>query len=224
MAPSATEAAQGAQAAQGEPTQIMVRVVSHDAKILGTGVGGARVTIWDARTGSLPAQGVQEGGTGDTQQIMMEPRTRGGTVFDTDRAAGFLAELDLTAPTQVRIEAEGPLGTAHATQKATRTMFLVPGNHVLGEGVILEFYGFTVELLEPEADLSRAVGTNLPVLARARLDFSGETSIYQGTLKVPLETDLTGLSLQILAMDPEVGNFGMVERFFDEIGRGQSSD
>lgn len=33
-----------------------------------------------------------------------------------------------------------------------------------------------------------------------------------------------GLTLQVLAMDPGKGNFGIVERNFDEEYRGQSSD
>jgi hypothetical protein len=242
-----------------QPTQVMVRVVAHDAKIIGSAVGGARVTIWDARTGALLAQGVQEGGTGDTQHIMVDARTRGGTVFDTDRAGGFLAELDLAAPTQVRIEAEGPLGAAQAIQRSSRTLLMVPGNHILGEGVILELHGFTVELLEPDSDLSRTAGSELAVRARvtmlcgcptepggmwdssgytievriargeevldrAALHFSGETSIYEGRIRVPADENLTGLSLQVIAMDPQAGNFGMVERPFEGIGRGQSSD
>ena len=39
--------------------------------------------------------------------------------------------------------------------------------------------------------------------------------------KVPAEG---GLTLQVLAMDPSTGNFGMVEKPFDESGAGQSSE
>lgn len=62
------------------------------------------------------------------------------------------------------------------------------------------------------------------VLDRAALHFSGETSIYEGRIRVPADENLTGLSLQVIAMDPQAGNFGMVERPFEGIGRGQSSD
>ncbi|MDA1184622.1 MAG: hypothetical protein O2930_08260 [Acidobacteria bacterium] len=156
-------------ATQGTATRVMIRVVSHDAKIIGSAVGGARITVLDARTGSLLARGVQEGGTGDTQRLVVEPRARGQHVFDTEGAAGFLAELNLTRPTQVRIEAEGPLGTPQASQRISRTMLLVPGYDVLGEGVVLELYGFTVELLEPSGDLHGAPGTEIAVRARVTM-------------------------------------------------------
>ena len=238
------------------PTQVMIRATSHDAKIIGTGVGGARISVFNALTGSLLARGIQEGGTGSTPMLMQEPRVRGESIYDTDGAAGFLAELELGEPTQVRIEAEGPLGTPHASQRVTRTMLLVPGQHVLGDGVLLVLQGFTVELLEPLGDLTRAAGTELPVQARVTmlcgcptepggiwdssdytiearilqdgkvleavaLAFSGETSIYEGRISVPIGE---GLTLQVLAMDPAKGNFGVVERSFDEEYRGQSSE
>lgn len=159
----------GSAIAQDTTTRVMIRVVSHDAKIIGSAVGGARITVRDARTGSLLARGVQEGGTGDTQQLVVEPHARGQQVFDTEGAAGFLAELALTRPTQVRIEAEGPLDTPHASQRVSRTMLLVPGYDVLGDGVILELYGFTVELLEPSGDLHDAPGTEIAVRARVTM-------------------------------------------------------
>ena len=150
-------------------TRIMIRVVAHDAKIIGSAVGGVRITIRNAQTGSLLAQGVQLGGTGDTRRIIREPRARGASVFDTERAAGFLAELELEEPTQIRIEAEGPLEMTDAIQRVSRTMFVVPGQDVLGDGVILEMYGFTVELIEPTSDLTKAAGKEVVVRARVTM-------------------------------------------------------
>lgn len=156
-------------AAQGTMTRVMIRAVAHDAKIIGSGVGGARIAVWNAETGTLLARGVQEGGTGDTRQLIIEPRVRGESAFDTEGAAGFLAELELEEPTPVRIEAEGPLGTTHAVQRASHTMLLVPGQHVLGNGVILELYGFTVELLEPASNPKDSAGSEIPVRARVTM-------------------------------------------------------
>ena len=256
LAGTAVAAPHALRAQETRATQLMIRATSHDTKIIGTGVGGVRISVFDARTGSLLARGIQEGGTGSTPMLVEEPRVRGASVYDTDGAAGFLAELELDEPTQVRIEAEGPLGTPHASQRVTKTMLLVPGHDVLGDGVILVLQGFTVELIEPLGDLTRAVGAELPVEARvtmlrgcptepggvwasndytiearvvrdgtvlesAALAFSGETSIYEGRISVPAGE---GLTLQVLAMDPGKGNFGMVERSFDEEYRGQSSD
>ena len=130
------------------PTKVLVRVTANDAKILGSGVGGARITIRDAKTGELLAEGVQEGSTGNTG-LIMGIRERGATVYETEGAAGFIAELALSHPTRVLITGEGPLDTPHAMQVASRSLLLVPGQDVLGEGVILELLGFTVELLSP---------------------------------------------------------------------------
>ena len=47
--------------AQTTPTRVMIRVVAHDAKIIGSGVGGARVTVTEVETGRVLASGVQEG-------------------------------------------------------------------------------------------------------------------------------------------------------------------
>lgn len=162
MAPSLLEA-------QGTTTRVMIRAVANDAKIIGSGVGGARISVYDALTGELLDRGIQEGGTGDTRKLVTQPRERGESVYDTDGAAGFLAELELEEPTRVRIEAEGPLGTSHATQRASSTMVLVPGQDVLGDGVILELYGFTVELLEPTSNPREMAGSEIPVRARVTM-------------------------------------------------------
>lgn len=130
------------------PTKVLVRVTANDAKILGSGVGGARITIRDAETGAVLAEGVQEGSTGNTG-LIMGTRERGATVYETEGAAGFLAEVALAHPTRVVITGEGPLDTPHAMQVASRTLLLIPGQDVVGEGVILELLGFTVELLSP---------------------------------------------------------------------------
>ncbi len=136
-------------------TRVLVRVTANDAKILGSGVGGARITVRDARTGKVLAEGVQEGSTGNTG-LIMGTRERGATVYETEGAAGFLAELALSQPTQILITGEGPLDTPHAMQVASRTLLAIPGEDVLGEGVILELLGFTVDPVSP------ADGTEVP--------------------------------------------------------------
>lgn len=135
--------------AQVTPTKLLVRVVANDAKIIGSGVGGARIVIRDASTGEVLATGIQEGSTGDTQLIMRDPIERGGKVFDTPGAAGYTAMLQLSKPTQVEVVVEGPLGTAHAMQRASKTVLMVPGQDLEGEGVIVVLYGFTVEIQSP---------------------------------------------------------------------------
>lgn len=149
-----------------EPTTILVRVLSHDAKLIGSGVGGARVTVRDADSGEVLAEGEHQGETGDTGLIMREPRQRGATVYDTEGAAVFRAELRIEEPTVVEIVAEGPLDTPQATQRASKTLLVVPGFDFLGEGVVLELYGFRVTL---ETPARVAAGDEIPVRATVRM-------------------------------------------------------
>jgi hypothetical protein len=138
--------------AQEQETVVTVRVLAHDAKLIGSGVGGAAVSIRDAETGELLAKGVHEGGTGDTNLIMRMPADRGATRLATDGAAAFLATLMLAEPTRVEIHAEAPLGSPPEERvRTTRTVLLLPGMDVMGEGIVMELYGFTVGILAPEA-------------------------------------------------------------------------
>ncbi len=150
-----------------ETTQVLVRVTAKDAKIIGSGVGGAHVTVRDLETSKLLAEGIQEGSTGSTEQIM-ESWERGAPIFDSEGAGSFLAQLDVSRPTRVLIEARGPLGAPHAEQFASKSLLVIPGHHVLGEGVILELNGFTVELLAP-TESRVAAGRSLPVRARVTM-------------------------------------------------------
>lgn len=159
----------GAAAAAGVPTRVQVRVVSRDAKLIGDGVGGARVTIRDAQTGVLLKEGIQTGGSGDSERLMRTPRARGAALYDTPGAAGFLATLLLERPTVVEITGEGPLGVAQATLKASKTLLLVPGQDVLGDGVVLEIHGFAVEITSPSAGTEARAGGELEVRATVRM-------------------------------------------------------
>ena len=149
----------------GKETKVMIRAVARDAKVIGTHVGGARITVRDVATGEILAQGVQQGGTGDTDLIMKKPRTRGMSVYNTPDASGFLAVLHLEKPTVVEVSAEGPLGNAQATQRSSKTLLLVPGEDVLGEGILLEIHGFIVTSLAPLPDAKVKAGSPFEVRA-----------------------------------------------------------
>ncbi len=150
---------------QTDPTRVTVRVVSHDAKLIGDGVGGVRVVISRVSDGHVLADGLQKGSTGDTEAIMARPRERGQTMYDTPGAAAFRAELALEQPTLVDITAYGPLGDPGHLVQASRRMLLVPGFHVEGEGIILELNGFTVRVLSPRAEQGQAEGADIAVKA-----------------------------------------------------------
>ncbi len=229
--------------APAQATTILVRVTSHDAKIIGSGVGGARVTIRDFRTGAVLAEGIQEGSTGNTSAIMVTPRERGATVYDTDGAAGYLATLQL----MIEITAEGPLGTPHAIQRASKTMLVVPGRDVLGEGVIIELLGYTVELQSPAVGASLVAGTPFTVAVSVTMlcgcptepgglwdadefdvvvrvldggtEVASQPLTYAGTrstFATELAVSQTGrLELQVLALNDGTGNFGMATQTID---------
>ncbi len=131
-------------------TRVVVRVVSHDAKIIGSAVGGARVIVRDPATGRVLADGVQEGGTGSTKTIMVDPVVRGTPVYDSPGAAAFTASLEIDRPTVLEFVGQGPLGYPHAMQRAAKSLLVVPGQDIVKDGVILELHGLIVELLAPD--------------------------------------------------------------------------
>jgi hypothetical protein len=148
---------------EATPTNIVVRALAHDAKLIGTGVGGAHIVIKNALTGDVLADGLQKGSTGDTKKIIRDPRERHSQVFDTPGSAGFEATLMLVEPTLVDITAFGPMATPESTVSTTKRMLLVPGRHVKGEGIILELNGFTVEWLGDDLRDDISPGTPVPI-------------------------------------------------------------
>ncbi len=133
---------------QATPTTIIVRAKARDAKFIGTSIGGAYVKIEDTRTGSILAEGVTEGSTGNTSLIMKTPHERYMAIAD-EQTAKFQATIDIDRPVFVRISAVAPVNSRHASVQATTELCLVPGKNIVGDGVILEIPGFVVEVLAP---------------------------------------------------------------------------
>ncbi len=156
-------------AAEKVPTKIIVRVVAKDSKVIGSGVGGAFVRIRNLETGEILAQGKQEGGTGDTERIMVRPRQRGEIMYGTSGAASFQAEIALDRPTQVEIYTEAPLAYPQSIQKGSKTLTLFPGKHILGEGVIIELDGLIVNILNPSPKEVLKKGEELTIKAEVRM-------------------------------------------------------
>jgi hypothetical protein len=150
-------------------TKVMVRVIARDAKIIGKGVGGARVTIKEVSSGKVLAEGTLNDGTGDTTLIIEKPHVRGEKIYDTPGASGFLAVLKLERPTVVEVTAEGPLGSPEATQRSSKTLLLVPGEDVLGDGIVLEIHGFIVKTLSPEPGTKVKLGSPFEVKATVNM-------------------------------------------------------
>lgn len=154
--------------AHAEPTRIAVRVLSKDAKFVGTSMGGMRIAIRDAETGEMLVQGLTEGGTGDTQRIMKQDWKRGATL-STEGSAVYTTTLDLAAPRRIEIVAHGPLAQEQAAGTVSVTQWIVPGKHLdAGDGVLLVLPGFAVDVLAPPVH-SRLGAAPQQVSVRANL-------------------------------------------------------
>ena len=150
-------------------TEVIVRVISKDAKVIGSGVGGAFIRIKNLETGEVLAQGKQLGGTGDTDRIMVRPHRRGEVLYGDSDAAFFRAEILLEKPTPVEIDTEAPLGYPHAIQKGSKTVTLIPGKHILGDGVIIELNGLIVTILGPSPKDSLKGGEEVVVRVEVKM-------------------------------------------------------
>ena len=95
-------------AVRAEPTEVSIRVLSKDAKFIGSSMGGMRITLRDAMTGEILATGVTSGGTGNTKLLMHKDGGRRAVMVD-EKAGGFHTTLDLEEPRLIEVEAYGPL-------------------------------------------------------------------------------------------------------------------
>ena len=235
----ATAAPRAVAQSTGQETHVLVHVLAHDAKLIGTSVGGARVTVTNVATGELLATGVTSGGTGDTRLIMQTAHERGAAFLATEGAAGFRAGFVLASPTVVQISATGPLNYPQARAHAATTLLLEPGADIGGNGIVLDLHGLIVEILDASqgtANDGLAVRARVrmlcscptqpgglwsvghivarlmdgdEVVAEAPLAYAGETSVYSGTVHPPRPGAFT---LVVLAADSGGGNLGIARQ------------
>ena len=133
-----------------KPTTILVRVVAHGAMVLGREVGGARVTIADAVTKQILASGIQQGEAGDQNQIMRTPHIMEEPLYSSRPSASYSATLELQKPTLVEVVAEGPLAYPASMRRAAKTILLIPGQDLAGDGIVLQLYGYIVQIEHPK--------------------------------------------------------------------------
>ena len=133
-----------------KPTTILVRVVAHGSMVLGKDVGGARVTITDVATKQILATGIQQGEAGDQNQIMRTPRLMEEPHYSSRPAAAFTATFDLGHPALVEVTAEGPLAYPASSQRASTTVWLVPGQDMTSDGIVLHLYGYIIRIEHPK--------------------------------------------------------------------------
>jgi hypothetical protein len=135
--------------AEAAETKVVVRAKSKDAKFIGTSMGGAQVTIRRNDDGRVLAQGVTQGGTGDTARLMVDPMQRGKPLADANTAK-FEASIDIGTPTLVTVEVSAPVGQPQSRITTSTQIWLIPGKHVVGDGVIVEIPGLAVDVLSPQ--------------------------------------------------------------------------
>lgn len=132
-------------------TTVLVRVVAHGAMVLGRDVGGARVTITDIASGRVLATGLQQGEAGDQNQIMRTPHMMEEPIYSSRPSAAFTTTVELQKPTLVEISAEGPLAYPASLQKTSKTIVLIPGQNLMGDGIVLHLSGYLVQIEQPRS-------------------------------------------------------------------------
>ncbi len=145
--------------AGAEVTNITVRVVARNAQYVGDLVDGAFVTITDAASGEMMAQGVTSGAAGNPKRTMGTPRKRGESMA-AEGDAKFTATLDIDEPRFLQVTAYGPVSNRFSANKASATQWIVPGKHLTGgDGWVLELPGLLVSpnLAASTIPLSKAV-------------------------------------------------------------------
>lgn len=157
--------------AQNETTEtrVVVRAIAHDAKFIGTSMGGIEVTIKKAGTGDVLAQGMIEGGTGDTDRLVRSDWKR-YEQLSTPGAAHFETTLGLSEPVFVTVEASGPKGYPESAVTVSRQLWLLPGKHMDDDGIVLTFPGFVIDFQNDQTEFQlsdgSADGISIPITAK----------------------------------------------------------
>jgi hypothetical protein len=171
-----------AHSALAEPTEIVIRVMAKDAKFVGTETGGAQITLSDADSGKVLAQGLTDGATGNTPKIMTDPRSRREVASD-DKSAKFITVLDIQKPTRITVTATGPMIPKASAITVSSTQWVLPGKSVNGgDGWVLELPGFAIDLLEPLPKVTQLHGATVQIPIKAKVTMQCGCPITPGGL------------------------------------------
>lgn len=147
------------------PTRLTVRALAHDAKFIGSVVGGLKVVVKDYYTDQELASGMIMGGTGNTKLLMKEPVTRGMVRSEGKGTAKVVFEFDIKDPLKLLVEVIGPMGAEASIHKEAKTTWLLPGQDIAGDGLLFDLTGLIVHPHNPEAHEFFTLGTTLPISA-----------------------------------------------------------
>jgi hypothetical protein len=223
-------------AALAKPTEIVVRVLSQDAKFVGDLTGGARVTLRNVADGRVLAQGTTRGGTGDTALVM--DATGRSPIRQSPETASFRALIDLDVPTLLDLEVEGPLARPQSMIRVVSQRWIMPGQPVdAGNGWMVELPGLAITPSATRQQGSLAVAAKVELMcgcpitpdgrwkasdyqvdatlwqsgrqiAAVPLSFASAPGNYAGTLTLP---KADGVRLVISARNIVTGNSGVAQ-------------
>ena len=157
-----------ATAANAVPTEIVVRVLARDGKLVGNPAGGASVVIRDTLTNVVLASGKTVGSSGNTDKLAVDPRTD-QSVITGPGDAEFAATIDLDQPRRITVEIGAPGLGAYGGSAASSTQWVLPGKSPYGRnGWVLTLPGFMVDFLKP----------------------ARHQEVPKGPVRVPIETNI----------------------------------
>lgn len=129
-------------------TAVTVRVLAHDAKLIGTSMGTVEITIRDQATGNILANGQTMGGTGNTERLVIQDKSRYGEI-STPGSAAFTTTLNLLHPVYVEVEAAFHGAYTGKPIIMKQNHWLIPGKDMTGDGIMLDMSGFAMRIQHP---------------------------------------------------------------------------
>lgn len=139
-------------------TPITVRVKANDAKWIGTSMGGVEITIREQSSGELLAKGLTQGGTGNTDKLVLDDQSR-YEQLSTPGSASFQTNLMLAKPVFVEIKATFHTAYSGHPIVMSQRQWLIPGKGMTGDGIVLEMPGFAMRIEHPLPHQSVALST-----------------------------------------------------------------
>ncbi|HET9211512.1 MAG TPA: hypothetical protein VFR03_13985 [Thermoanaerobaculia bacterium] len=150
-------------------TPMLIRVQANGGKFLADDIGGAEVTVRDARTGRWLAGGRAQGPDSGTLQPNYVPSASRSAVVTPGNppvvqwlvpgptTSGLTVDLPITQPTLLEVEVYGPLGGLQSAQRVVTRAWAVPGVPITqGPGFVVELPGLIVQIQQPPTHLEYA--------------------------------------------------------------------
>ncbi|MGA2192471.1 MAG: hypothetical protein ABSG42_03730 [Nitrospirota bacterium] len=117
----------------------------------------------------------------------------------TEDAARFEAVLNISKPTEIEVEASGPLSPRHSEAASTASTWVFPGEDIVGEGIVLELKGLIVDIQAPLRDEELNVDgigpEGIPVLFYMSM-MDGSPIAPGGLFGIPWEAEGINITVQ----------------------------